>query len=279
VEAEVVARSPGPLTRGQILEALRVLGLERGQTVLVHASLSALGWVAGGAQAVVEALAATVGPSGNLVMPSQSAHLSDPANWGAPPVPPEWWSIIRAETPAYDPATTPTRAMGAVAEAFRSWAGVLRSGHPKSSFAALGPDARRITADHVLTDDLGETSPLARLYELDAWVLLLGVGHARNTSLHLAENRAAIPDKPRRHEGSPILRNGCRVWVEYEELALDDAAFERIGADFSVETGEEREGPVGLATARLMRQKALVDYGVGWIERYGGTGEAALARR
>src|SRR5205085_4042113 len=106
-----------------------------------------------------------------------------------PPVPEAWWETIRNERPAFDARTQPTRGMGAIAECFRSWPGSQRSDHPLVSFTALGPNAERIAANHELANGLGEGSPLARLYDLDAHVLLLGVGHANNTSLHLAEYR------------------------------------------------------------------------------------------
>lgn len=124
-EEETLRRVTSPGTASAIVDGLRNLGELGGETVLVHSSLSRLGWVAG-AQAVVEALLAVVGPSGTVVMASQSGQLSDPARWRNPPVPREWWQTIRDEMPAFDPR-----------------------------------------------------SPLGRLYELDALVLLLGVGHEK----------------------------------------------------------------------------------------------------
>jgi aminoglycoside 3-N-acetyltransferase len=266
MEADAVARTSRPGTTTGLAAQLRALGLPPGATVVTHSALSRLGWVAGGAHTVVLALLEALGPQGTLVMPTHSRQLTEPADWGNPPVPEPWWEIIRAETPAYDPRITPTGYMGAVVECFRSFPGVVRSAHPTVSFAALGPLAERITGGHGLDDGLGEGSPLARLYEADAWVLLLGVGHDNNTSLHLAEYRADAPKRYLR-QGSPVLADGERRWVTYRELADDTSLFEPLGADFAEITGGERVGPVGAGTGRLMRQRELVDFGTRWLSQ------------
>lgn len=260
---------PRPVTADSITADLRALGVAAGDVLVVHSSLSAVGFVAGGPQAVVEALLDAVGPTGTLTMPGHSADWTDPATWVAPPVPEDWWPVIRDHLPAFDPATTPLRAMGVVAETFHRWPGTLRSDHPTVSHLALGPLAERIVGGHTLEHGLGEGSPLARLYELDATVVLLGVGHGNNTSLHLAEYRAEYPGKRMIRQGSPVRRDGQRRWVTYEELDGDTDDFEAAGAAFAA-AGHERVGAVGAATARVMSQRALVDFATGWFSTHRG---------
>lgn len=266
-ESNAITRASTPATVTSLTRDLRALGVRPGMTLLVHASLSALGYVVSGAHSVILALEAAVGETGTLMMPTHSAELSDPAEWQHPPVPADWWDIIRAEMPAFDPALTRTRDMGVIAEAFRCQPGARRSQHPKLSFAARGPHAERLTADHSLAYGLGEGSPLARLYDLEGWVLLLGVGHGNNTSLHLAEARATLANRRSRLEGSPLLVDGVRQWVTYADWDWDESDFEALGAAFARETGAEHRGPVGVGLARLMPQRRLVDFGRGWLER------------
>lgn len=268
-EAAVIAATSSPVTVASLAADLGALGVRPGMTLLVHSSLSVLGWVCGGPAAVVLALEQVLGPQGTLVMPTHSTDLTDPAAWRNPPVPAEWIEIIRANLPAYDPTLTPVRQMGAIVDCFRSQPGTVRSGHPYMSFAARGPHAAAITRGHALEAGLGEQSPLARVYDLEAWVLLLGVGHGNNTSLHLAEHRARLPGAARVRQGTAIVVDGQRQWVTVEELDVSADDFAELGAAFARDTGLEIQGPVGQrvprAVARLMPQRALVDYAVGWL--------------
>ena len=256
-----------PNTVASMVAELLTLGIEPGMTLLVHSSLSALGWVAGGPVAVVLALEQVLGQNGTLVMPTHTTGLTEPSLWQNPPVPEAWWETIRHETPAFDPAISPTRKMGAIVECFRTQPRTLRSTHPHVSFAARGPNAAAITAKHSLEAGLGEESPLARIYDLGGYVLLLGVGHGNNTSLHLAEYRATYAGKALTTQGAPMLVAGERQWVTFDDLDWSDSDFPQLGADFAHTTGLERNGRVGRASARFMPQRPLVDYGVVWMER------------
>ena len=263
-EADVVARAEEPVTQAALEADLRELGVEPGGTVLVHSSLSGLGWVSGGAQAVVEALLAAVGDGGTLVMPAHTGQFSDPADWEHPPIPEEWIETVRETRPAFDPERSPSRGVGAIAETFRCYPEVRRSDHPIYSFVARGPGAEAVVGDHPLDDGLGPDSPLGAVYERDGQVLLLGTDHESNTSLHLAEYLATVDTAERTRE-APIRRDGDRVAVEYRDIDLDVSDFGALGEAFEAAVGSDR-GTVGDGEALLMDQRTVVNYAVDFFE-------------
>lgn len=267
-EADVIKNTPdGPITVASLSDDFTRLGVKPGMILIVHSALSRLGWVNGGAVAVIQALEQVLTPSGTLVMPAHTSGVSDPALWQNPPVPEVWWQTIRETMPPYDPTLTPTTGMGAIPETFRKQPGVQRSEHPQHSFAAWGQHAAAILHPHPLDNSLGETSPLARLYAHDAYILLLGVGHGNNTSLHLAEYRAAWPGKKNEWNGASVMIDGRPQWATFDNLALDESDFERIGPAFAAAGGEVRQGKVGIADCELVRMRPLIDFAVTWMEQ------------
>ncbi len=253
------------ITPDDLCRELRALGLDAGAAVVVHAALSRIGRVAGGPGSLIQALMTVLTPEGTLVMPTFTGQLSDPAEWRDPPAPAGEVAAIRAAMRPFDPARTPTRNMGMVPETFRMLPGVHRSRHPMQSLAAWGRGAEALVADHELDWPLGPGSPLDRLCALGGQVLLIGVGHDRNSTLHLAETRArhrrAITRK------MPVARDGGDVdWIEIDDVADDNGRlFPALGAAFEAR-GQVRLGGIGGAEARLMAQRALVDFAVPWFE-------------
>lgn len=253
-----------PCTRASLAADLAKV-LSSGDVVLVHSSLRKVGWICGGAEALVRAFTDVLG-SGTLVVPTHTSENSDPSEWCAPPVPESWWPTIREQTPAFDPLVTRTRQMGALPETVRTWPGMARSAHPQTSFAAVGGQAERVTAGHALDSMLGTESPLARLEDLDAKVVLLGVGWDSCTAFHLPESR--LPSVRRKKNSFAAVTNGKREWVTVEDLDADSDDFESLGAAFEAETGAVTRFKAGDAECRVFTIRDATDFAAKWLAKH-----------
>ncbi|HCG4536272.1 AAC(3) family N-acetyltransferase (plasmid) [Ureibacillus chungkukjangi] len=252
------------LHRNLLVEKFKEMGIKQGMTIIVHSSLSSLGWVSGGAITVINSLMDVVTKEGTIVMPAHSVDNSDPQYWEAPPVPKEWWETIRDTLPPFDLQTTPTFGLGIIPELFRSWPGVLRSNHPMYSFTAWGRHSKSIVADHSLNFGLGKKSPLGKLYELDAYVLLLGVGFENNTSFHMAEYQ--LETKNIITQSSAILEDGERVWKTYKDIDLDpDDIFEVLGEAFEIRSPVTTY-KIANAKVKFFKQKDAVNFAFDWLK-------------
>lgn len=220
-------------SRVEVAHQLRVLGVEEGGILLVHTSFRATRPVQGGPVGLIDALRDALGPEGTLVMPSWSGDDDAP----------------------FDPLTTPAEpSLGVVAETFWRMPGVLRSDHAQA-FAATGPNAARITAGPLPLPPHIPESPVGWVHDLDGQVLLLGVGHDADTTLHLAELLAGVPYRVPRY--CTMLQDGRPVRIEYAE---NDHCCERfaLADEWLRARGLQSEGRVGQALGRLARARHIV---------------------
>ena len=174
-ELEVKRRSGEVITVERLVNDLKACGLKEGDDVLVHTSLSKIGYVENGQQTVVSALTKVIGSQGNLLMPtSPNAGLQ--------------LEYIRS-LEAFDVKNSPS-ALGAITEYFRKLHNVKRSAHPTEPVACLGPDADFYTGGHIgeLTP-YTERSPFARISERGGKILYIGVTFDNaGTNLHTLED-------------------------------------------------------------------------------------------
>lgn len=262
------------ITHSRLLHDFRALGVLPGDTVMLHASVKAIGWVVGGPDVVLRALMDVLTPEGTLMM-----GLS----WqDAPDLLEEWEDEARkqaylAEMPPFDPQTA--RAdhadMSILAEYLRTTPGARRSEKP-FGYAALGKVAAYITADQPHNYRDGAGSPLEKLCLLNGKVLMLGAPLETVTLLHYAENLARVPDKRVVRYKLPVLKEGVTVWEEFEEFDTTHGivGWEGEGDYFEVITRafiEENGIPAGLvgnARSYLLDANALVRFGVVWMEHH-----------
>lgn len=226
----------GGASEVEIEEQLRALGVREGGVLLVHTSFREVRPVEGGPLGLIRGLRRALGANGTLVMPTMTDGES-----------------------VFDPRTTPTEGMGITAELFWRQPGVVRSTHPGGSFAAEGPHAGRICAPQPLSPPHGPDSPVGRVHELGGQVLLLGVTHSEDTTLHLAEAMAGVPYS---------VSHPCVVEVDGRAETVMIAETDhccrgfRIADEWLRPRGLQREGKVGNAHARLCDARDLVDVAV-----------------
>ena len=170
-------RASRHVSKEEIADGLRNLGIGPGDAVFLHASLRSLGFVPGGATTVIEALREVLTPDGVLIVPTY--HM--PAG------------TIHATCllPDYefDPRIHGTE-LGALPSAFLKMDGVERSIHPTHSVSASGRRAREITGAHHLSPSIfGPGSPWEKCIELGGKVLGLGVTMGPVTFYHTLEDR------------------------------------------------------------------------------------------
>jgi aminoglycoside 3-N-acetyltransferase len=245
---------------------LEKIGLRIGSVVLVHASMRRVRPDAGGAATVLSALRDVLGRHGTVVVPAQTTWNSTTS------------SVFRDATagmtetqlaahlaglPAFDPHTTPSAGMGAFAEHVRTRTGTVRSAHPQTSFAAIGPGAAELMGRHDLDCLLGDRSPLAALYEVGAYALHLGPGFDRATAFHLGEWRSSR--RRRRYRCKIADAPAPDGWTSFEDVAYDDGDFSRIGAGFEDCSAAVGRGTVGSADTLLYSVRAAADYAEDWI--------------
>lgn len=128
-EAKAISVTNTPHHIPSLISDLQAAGIDSSDVLIVHSSLSSIGYVIGGPVTVIDALMKHL-HKGTLALPAFSTDLTDPALWMFPPVPADWVPIVREHMPVFDRRVTPTRGVGVIPEIFRNYPGVLRSDHP-----------------------------------------------------------------------------------------------------------------------------------------------------
>jgi aminoglycoside N3'-acetyltransferase len=218
----------------ELVEQLHSIGVQRGDILLVHTSFRMVRPVQKGPHGLIEALFGAVGPTGTVVMPS----------WGDD------------DNAPFDPRSTPSATdLGITAATFWQLPGVIRSSHC-FAFAAYGPHAEYITSDPLPLPPHRYESPVGRVYERDGKVLLLGVDHDANTTIHLAELLAGVPYRIQHH--CTIRDDHGRIRrIEYGE---NDHCCQRFifANEWLDQKNLQRVGFIGNARSRFIRSRDIV---------------------
>jgi aminoglycoside 3-N-acetyltransferase len=270
-----------PVTRLELENDLRSLGVQASGILMVHTRMSAIGWVVGGSQTVVEALLGVLGPGGTLM--AYAGWEDDP--WHLAEWPPAWQQAYRAGLPPFDPQLSEAdHEMGRLPERIRTWPGARASTGHAMRMVAIGARADWLTRGQPWDHPAGPGSPLAKLAEADGQVLMLGAPLDTLTLLHHAEALVDAPGKRMVTYGIPVREGDQVVWREvqdhdtssrgafpYEQVIPGgEDAFAVIGR-LALAAGSGIGGRVGDAESYLFRARPLVEFAVEWLHaNFGG---------
>lgn len=239
------------VTQEDLVAGLQELGVERGDTVLVHSSLKSFGYVEGGALTVIRALEEVLGPRGCLVMPTLT--------------------LGGAENPVvFDVLESPSTS-GWITEVFRRQPGVWRSRHPTSSAAAWGWAAEELTGYHTDTP-CGLLSPYGQVYLRGGGCLFLGAPWGSNTMFHVAEE-IALPSYLRFAEfRDAILIDECRRrhTVSFRRYNCYQSGLRRdltVVGEHLEAAGVVRRVRIGASDCRFIRARDVVKISVELLNR------------
>ncbi len=227
------------ITRDELAEDLSRIGLERGDAVVLHSSLRSMGRVDGGPETVIATLRDVLGPNGLLVAPTYT-----------------YW------TQHFDPSIEPSLT-GRITEAIRLSPGAVRSWHPTHSVAAIGNGAAALCAGHHLVGAVSRGSPLDRLAARGGKVLLLGVGHVANSTIHVGEVHANVPylDIPFSADSfraATVITPSGDVQVEIVQPSGCSRAFGAIEHALR-RRNAIGDGLIGMAVSQLMRGRDVIE--------------------
>ncbi|MDP6042167.1 MAG: aminoglycoside 3-N-acetyltransferase [Candidatus Latescibacteria bacterium] len=266
-----MSSDPPIITKSKLISDLKSLGLTTSETVMIHVSAKATGWIVGGPDVIIHAILDVLGPSGTLMMYIKSEDPTDDF---------EYWPEDRRqayldECPPFDPQRSRAyRKWSILTEYVRTWPGAHCSNHPEARIAAIGAKAQWITETHPLKYGYGQNSPLAKLCEARGKVLLLGAPLTTLTILHHAEHIAEVPNKRIERFKYPMLISGEKQWIEIEQFDTSEGIVDWQDGDYFLKIVEDylkqerhKTGKAGAADSYLFDAKNLTDFAVSWMEK------------
>lgn len=250
----------------------RKLGIAAGDTVMLHASVRAVGEVAGGPDSIHLALKSALTPEGTLMMYASCPRFYDEVGRGNLTM--EQERELREKLPAFDPLTARSdRDNGILVEFLRTFPG-SHVNHHVARFVCWGKQTEYLLASQPWNYAFGADSALERFLWLDGKIVLLGSDHDAVTFLHYVEHIVDIPGKRVARYQVPVMENGCRVWRAMEEFDTSgdgahanwpDRFFAKIVDSLLVKT-ENNGALVGNAMTHILSARELLDFALPVME-------------
>ena len=260
-------------SRQELADDFRALGVAPGDVVMLHASVRAVGEVAGGPDQIHLALQDALTAEGSLVMYAGCPRYVDEVGRGNLSAAEE--AEVLEKLPPFDAATArAARDHGALVELLRTWPGACVNPHV-ARFVALGAHAASLFSEQPWDYAFGRGSALDRFVALGGKILLLGCDHDTVTFLHYVEHIADLPGKRVARFKVPVREGGRRVWKDMEEFDTSgdgvhpnwpDRFFARLVDAYLAASGN-RGGLVGRAPSHLLSARGLLDFARPIMER------------
>jgi aminoglycoside 3-N-acetyltransferase len=210
------------LSREDLANGFRELGVRAGETIMVHASVRAIGELAGGPDQIHLALKDALTAGGTLMMYAGCPSYTDEVGRGN--LTAEQEREVLEKFPAFVAATARSaRDNGALVEFFRTFPGSTVNDHV-ARFVVWGRHTSHLISAQPWNYAFGHGSALERFVNLEGRILLLGCDHDTATFLHYAEHIVEIPDKRVSRFKVPVAEHGLRVWKDMEEFDTSDRA-------------------------------------------------------
>jgi len=252
-------------SRQQLADDCRKLGVRPGQTLMVHASVRAVGEVAGGPDQIHLAITDALTGDGTLMMYAGCPRHYDEVGRGN--LTPAQEREVLEKLPAFDARTARSaRDHGVLVEFLRTWPDTRVNEHV-ARFVFRGRHAARLIAPQPWNYAFGAGSPLERFLELDGRILLLGSDHDTVTFLHYAEHILDVPDKRIVRYRVPVEEGERRVWRDQEEFDTAEGAhpnwpdrfFARI-TDGYLTRARNPGGRIGHARSHVLPARELLAF-------------------
>jgi aminoglycoside 3-N-acetyltransferase len=250
----------------ELADDFRGLGIVVADTIMLHASVRAVGEVAGGPDGIHLALKSALTAEGTLMMYASCPRYYDELGRGN--LTAEQEREIYEKLPVFEPLTARSaRDNGALVEFLRTYPDSRVNGHV-ARFVFWGKQTEHLMSSQPWNYALGTDSPLERFLMLDGKIVLLGSDHDAVTFLHYVEHVADIPGKRIARYRVPVMENGCRVWRAMEEFDTSgdgahanwpDRFFARIVDGLLIKTGNKGVR-VGNATTHILSARELFDF-------------------
>ena len=217
------------LSKKDFIYAFKKLGIKQGMDLVVHSSLSRIGYLVNGPKDILDALSEIVNlKKGTIILPTHTSQISDPRQWSKGGFSKAEKEKIRLNMSCFDKKFTLPSNRGILSNYILNYKNAYRSDHPLNSFCGIGKNAKKIMSQHSLFEPESINSPLGKLYINRGYVLLIGVKLNKCTAIHLAENIAGVKYLKKSKVKILVKINNKKKFIVMKKYAINSDKFNKL---------------------------------------------------